>query len=89
MILISVLSTLIGIIEVIIENLYFSCQSDPLCLYYITGKKQERKSKKKRPLPSQRGITEFRNTQEIDSSKDGDLGAINLTRQSNSQDILL
>jgi hypothetical protein len=39
MILISVLSALISIVEVIIKNLYFSCQSDPLCLYYINGKK--------------------------------------------------
>jgi hypothetical protein len=46
------LSALIDIVEVIVENLYFSCQSDPLCLYYTNGKKQERKSKKKRPLPS-------------------------------------
>jgi hypothetical protein len=34
-------------------------------------------------------MAEFRSTQEIDSSEDGDLGATNLTRQSNSQDILL
>ena len=39
MILISVLSALISIIKVIIENLYFNCQSDPLYLYYINGKK--------------------------------------------------
>jgi len=62
MILISVLGALIGIVEVIIENLCFSCQSDPLCPCYTNGKKQERKSKKKRPLPSQGGMAEFRNT---------------------------
>jgi len=38
-ILISVLNTLISIIKVIIKNLCFSCQSDPLCLYYINEKK--------------------------------------------------
>jgi hypothetical protein len=86
-ILISVLSALIGIVEVIVEDLCFSCQSNSQYPCYANGKGQERKSKKKRPLSSLEGIAEFRNTQEIDSSKDGDLGTTNLTRQSNSQDI--
>jgi hypothetical protein len=37
-ILISVLSALIGIVEVIIEDLYFSCQSNSQYLCYTNGK---------------------------------------------------
>ena len=59
-ILISILSALIGIVEVIIRDLYFSCQSDLQYLYYANKKRQERKLRKKRPPPLQKDITEFK-----------------------------
>jgi hypothetical protein len=43
-----------------------------------TGK-NKRENQRRRSLSLLKDIAEFRNTQEIDSSKDRDLGIINLT----------